>query len=266
MRLIFILFFCYLTSCENAAKPPLLTEDSARPDGTELNDTVPIILQDTSQANKAKAITPPPATQLPQGFYRAKLPCQGCPGLEHTVFFKANKTYVIEEASGDKAGDITKTTGTFNPASGTIWAYKGQVVKARYSWSGDTLNYHLPNGKRIAMQKLPAAIDNDAWRKKGKEGIRFFGVGNEPFWNLEINQQQGLAFHLAEWSKPLQLPGARATTANDSMVYTASSDTASIKAVIYNRFCSDGMSDFIYTHSIRVDYNGKTFNGCGIMY
>ncbi|HYH15336.1 MAG TPA: copper resistance protein NlpE N-terminal domain-containing protein [Flavisolibacter sp.] len=268
MRFCLLILVCCVISCNNEAQAPILTEDSAQPDGTELNDTAPVVVADTSQSYSAKTITPPqplPA-KLPQGFYRGVLPCEDCAGIEHTVYFLPNKTYVLEETNQGQSPAITKTTGSFNPSSGTIWAYKGQVVNARYTWGGDTLYYLMPNKKRVALQKLMAATDNDAWRKKGKEGLAFYAVGNEPFWNLEIGPKSNLAFHQAEWAKPLQFTNAKLTTAGDSVVYTASSDTASLKAVIYNRFCSDGMSDYIYSNSLRVEYNGKTFTGCGIKY
>lgn len=268
MRFLFLVLIIFFISCDNTAKPPLLTEDSAQPDGTELNDTTPVVLPDTTTAHSAKAQPVPIATtKLPEGFYRAQLPCPECPkSLEHTVYFRRNKTYWMEETSLDDPATITQTSGSFNPSGGTIWAYKGQIVKARYRWGGDTLYYLLPNNKRIAMQELTAATENDAYSKKKKKGLAFFAVGNEPFWNLEIRQNEQLAFHLAEWKEPLQFTNASLITKNDSLVYSATSDSSSLVAIIYNRFCSDGMSDYTYTHSIRVIYNGKTFMGCGIRY
>jgi len=267
MRFLSLILAAVFISCNNEAKPPLLTEDSAQPDGTELNDTTPIVLPDTGHVHSAKADPVPIATtKLPEGFYRAQLHCPDCPGLEHTVYFRRNKTYRMEEVPKDTPSAIIQTTGTFNPSGGTLWAYKGQIVKARYQWSGDTLYYLLPNDKRLAMQKLPAAANNDAWRKKGAEGLAFFAVGNEPFWNLEVRHNEQLAFRLAEWSQARNFTNAGLTTSADSLIYTVTTDSASLKAIIYNRFCSDGMSDFIYTHSVRVDYNGKTFTGCAIRY
>jgi uncharacterized membrane protein len=33
--------------------------------------------------------------------------------------------------------------------------------------------------------------------------------------------------------------------------------------MIYPRFCSDGMSDFLYTQQVKMVYKGKTYKGCG---
>lgn len=258
MRYLFLFLFSISVSCNNEAEAPLLTVDSAQPDGTQQNDTV-INLSDTSSATAAVT------TRTPQGFYTATLPCDGCKGIEHTVYFQQNKTYQIEEVSMGKASQTIRSSGTFNLAGGIVWAYKGQVVKARYAWSGDTLFYVLPN-RRIAMQKQVAATDNDVWRKKGKEGLVFYGVGNEPFWNLEISRKNQIAFNQAEWTGPATFSNINRQVAGDSIVYTATNDSATLKATIYNRFCSDGMSDFRYTHSIRMEYNGKVYTGCGITY
>jgi uncharacterized membrane protein len=258
MHYVFLFSFLLLMSCNNQADAPLLTEDSAKPDGTELNDTA-ITLVDTSSA--AAAVI----TKVPEGFYTATLPCDGCKGIAHTILFQRNKTYRMEDVSLGKTNQVTTTTGPFNPAGGIVWAYKGQVVKARYSWSGDTLFYLLPN-KRIAMQKQVAATENDVWRKKGREGIAFYGVGNEPFWNIEIHRKDQIVLHQAEWTKPVTFSNINRIAAGDSIIYTAASDTSSLKVIINNRFCSDGMSDFRYTHSIRMQYNDKVFTGCGMAY
>ena len=257
MRYLVLLFSIYTIGCNNEAAAPSPTKDSAQPDGTELNDTALRTSIDTNTIID---------TKVPVGFYRAILPCEGCGGIEHTIHFLSNKTYKLEETKLGKAPQTSVTFGSFNPSSGTIWAYKGQVVKARYTWKADTLHYLLPDNRQIAMQKLTAATDNDAWRRKGKEGLAFYGVGNEPFWNLEIGKRNTIAFHQSEWTQPLRFTNISTLRQGDSILYTAASDSAALKVTVYNRFCSDGMSDFIYTHNLKVVFNGKTFTGCGIMY
>jgi uncharacterized membrane protein len=257
MRYLSLLLVVLSFGCNNQAEAPLLTEDSAKPDGTQQNDTLSLSAFDTTTLSNIK---------IPQGFYSVQIPCKGCIDIEHTVLFQPDKTYILEETELVKTASTVRTTGAFNPASGFIWAYKGQVVKARYTWKGDTLLYLLPNGQPIAMQKLTAATDNDVWRRKGKEGLTFYGIGTEPFWNFEVNKNKSIDFLQSEWTQPLRFTNSTSARRGDSTFYFATSDSASLQAIIYNRFCSDGMSDYIYTHTLEVLYNGKRFSGCGIRY
>src|SRR6476620_1832135 len=105
MRCCFIVLVAFVLSCNNSAKLPVLTEDSAKPDGTELNDTTTIISTDTAQAYSAKVL-PPAAPQLPLGFYRVKLPCADCPEIEQTVYFERNKTFLMEETDPESHSGI----------------------------------------------------------------------------------------------------------------------------------------------------------------
>ena len=114
------------------------------------------------------------------------------------------------------------------------------------------------------MQKLSSVLENNVWRNKKKEGIEFFGVGNEPFWSVEIDEQKNISFQLADWSKALVFKPAPPATYDDSIVYQLSSDIASIKITILNQFCSDGMSDNMYEYRVHVRYKGETFRGCGV--
>ena len=209
-----------------------------------------------------------PTFPKPEGFYQVKLPCADCKGIEHTVLFNPDFTYRLEEVRlEENSRDTIVFTGTWKPTDTVIWLYRGPVVKARYTWQGDILQYlDYQTRKKSAMQKLTSAQDNEVWRNKKEAGIEFFGVGNEPFWNIEIDEQKAIAFHLADWSQPVLFKPTKPIALPDSLVYQTANDSARLSVVIYNRFCSDGMSDNIYPQKLKVMYNGQTYNGCGIQY
>jgi uncharacterized membrane protein len=196
------------------------------------------------------------------------LPCTDCKGIEHTVLFNPDFTYQLEEARLDENGkNITHTSGTWRPTDAVIWLYQGQVVKARYTWQDDVLQYlDAKAGKKQPMQKLTSALDNKVWRNKKTAGVELFGIGNEPFWNIEIDEQKSIAFHLADWSQPVPFKPVQPAIAPDSLVYQTANGSAQLQVIIYNQFCNDGMSDNIYPNKVKVVYNGQTYNGCGIKY
>jgi uncharacterized membrane protein len=201
-------------------------------------------------------------------FTRAYYPVTDCKGIEHTVLFKPDLTYRLQELKlGKKSEKPFTVDGNWKPSEDVIWLYKEGVVQARYTWQTDTLVYmNAQTGKRYPMRKLTSALDNNVWRAKKGAGIEFFGVGNEPFWNIEIDEQKTIAFHLAEWAAPLPFAAVKPVVTADSTVYNTANDSATLRVVIYNTFCSDGMSDNIYSSSIKVLYNGQTYRGCGIKY
>ncbi|MFN2438783.1 MAG: copper resistance protein NlpE N-terminal domain-containing protein [Chitinophagaceae bacterium] len=247
------LFLILLAACNNETTTTTTSKDSNTK--SNLNDITTVTL-DTLQKN----------TKLPLGFYQVMLPCADCKAIEHTVFFNDDLSYRIEEKRWDKQADISSTTGNWRPNEGKIWAYENDKVRARYIWRGDTLLYIEPSDNTIIMQKLSTALQNEVWRNKKKEGIEFFGIGNEPFWNIEIDEQKYIRFNLAEWAKPISFKAVQPISNADSVMYKTGKDTAALEVTIYNQFCSDGMSDNIYNNKVRVVYRGIEYNGCGITY
>ena len=237
-----------------------------------LNTTVQTdtVISDTVNyaANNDSMLLNTNTMQPPEGIYQAMLPCPDCKGIEHTVLFEPDLTYRLQEIKlGKKGTNPFSVAGNWKPTEGVLWLYKEGVVQARYTWGGDTLLYmDAQSGKRYPMRKLISALDNDVWRAKGGAGIEFYGAGNEPFWNIEIDEQKAIQFHLADRGAPLPFKAVQPQAAGDSTVYDTASDSATLRVVVYNTFCSDGMSDYIYSNSVKVVYNGQTYRGCGIRF
>jgi uncharacterized membrane protein len=49
-------------------------------------------------------------------------------------------------------------------------------------------------------------------------------------------------------------------------MYNTSNDLSTLRIVIYNEFCNDGMSDNTYNNRVRIIYNGAVYQGCGILF
>lgn len=249
----FPIFMVLLSACNNGTVSTTTSVDSSTINIA--SDTTTVTL-DTLQKN----------TKLPLGFYQVMLPCADCKAIEHTIFFNDDLSYRIEEKRWDKQDAISRTTGNWRPNEGKIWAYENDKVRARYAWRGDTLVYIEPSDNTIIMQKLSTALQNEVWRNKEKEGIEFFGIGNEPFWSVEIDEQKSIQFKLADWAKPVSFKAVQPVKDADSTMYKMGKDTAALQVTILNQFCSDGMSDNIYNNRVKVIYKGKEYNGCGITY
>lgn len=245
-----ILFYSAFIGCNNSSS--VVSQSDTVTHESE-SKTIAIIEEVTSSTNILIN------TRSPKGIYLVLLP-----SVEHIINFHADHTYILEEKKGDK---IVRISGDWKPTNGIIWTYRDQLVQGRYNWQGDTLAYiDTKNETTNKMEKLTSVLENNVWRNKSKEGVEFFGVGNEPFWSIEVDEQKAISFQLSDWSRPLIFKPVSPIINSDSIVYNLSSESAAIKITVLNQFCSDGMSDYIYDNKVKVLYNKQTFTGCGILY
>jgi uncharacterized membrane protein len=222
----------------------------------------------TAAADTSGSISLPVIQKIktPIGIYQAVLPLSN--KMEQIVSFNRDLTYRLQEKYfTGKRDSIVITEGTWTPSDGFIWLYKDQIVRARYKWKADTLQYFSPLVKKsFSMNHLQDAVENATWRNKEKQGIVVFGVGNEPFWNIEVDNKDSLSFLLSDWDHPLRMKIDSSFNDNDGVAYTAHHDSVQIRVTIFPHFCNDGMSDLIYRNAIKVQYNQQAYNGCGIVY
>ena len=206
-----------------------------------------------------------PRVRRPKGIYQTTLPLDG--GMEQTIAFYNNNTYRLQETYTGKKDSIVITEGSWSPSDGFIWLYKDQVVRGRYSWNGDTLQYASPFYKKnFSMRSLQDALDNPGWRNKEQQGVVLYGTGIEPFWNLTFNNKDSISFALSDWDQPVQLKLSSSQRSRDSIAYTARNDSSELKITVYPQFCIDGMSDVVYRNRIRVEYHNQVYHGCGVLF
>lgn len=251
----------------------LPAEKEAQKSAVQKNDTT-ITIQ-SSDANAAGDLMPvniplPPIQKIknPGGIYRVVLNLNENEKIEQTIVFNSDFSFHLQEKyPGAKKDSIAITDGDWTPSDGYIWLYKDQVVRGRYKWKGNTLQYYSPAlRKSFSMQHLQDAFENIAWHNKGLEGALIFGVGNEPFWSVELNKKDTVSFLLPEWEHPLRLKFHSSFNTKDSIGYTAQNDSTQLLITVFPYFCSDGMSDFTYRNKIRVQYNQQVYTGCALVY
>jgi len=236
---------------------------------SEKSDTTIMQANDANEAalDTIDAISLPVVKKIksPNGIYQAVVSNNK---IEQIIAFNSDLTFQLQEKYTTDEKDSTVTTeGTWMPSDGFIWLYKDQVARGRYKWKGDTLQFYNPVLKKnFSMHHLQDAIENPAWKYKDREGVIVFGVGNEPFWKVELDKQDSISFLLSEWDQPVKLKADSSFNSKDSVGYIAKSDSAQILVTIFPHFCSDGMSNFVYRNKMKVQYNRQVYNGCGIIY
>lgn len=230
----------------------------------------PIIIEtyDTNAALRTPALPLPitPAQREPRGIFRGILFLNE--KIEQTVAFNNNNTYRLQEKYlNDDKDSIVTIEGTWAPSDGFIWLYKDQVVRARYKFEDNILKYFNPvSSKTYPMLQIDDIMDNETWKKKEKSGLVFYGIGNEPFWNIAVGNYDSLSFMLADWARPLQLKINYTSNSGDTLAFIGMNDSTKISVTILPYFCSDGMSDYVYRNMVRVKFNNQVYNGCGIIF
>ena len=240
-------------------------------DKKDASDTITLKSTDTIRVTKDSIITPPITYSIPAGFFQGMLPCKGCEGIQQTVYFETDNTYKTEELNWGTKMPVKKQRGRWEKIGDTILLYSQNTITSRFQFKGDSLYTTFRDGKWVngtemqqyVLIRKPSGTANDAWRQKGEQGIDFYAIGNEPFWNIEIDNERMILFKVADWQKPVIVPIEKPSMFRDSIVYLIP-DSNKLRITIFNEFCSDGMSDFLYEQKVQVRYKGQLYKGCGM--
>ncbi len=227
----------------------------------------PIIAMDANVTPDSTHPAPPVSVPVknPEGLFRFNYSIDS-QQVEHTIQFNRDKSFRLEEKyyPGEK---IMVSNGHWSPSDGYIWIYNQQVLRGRYKWNGDTLQYFSPSrNQAFPMMQSPSIQSNKVWQEKRNQGILFFGIGNEPFWSVEVAGDNKINFQLSDWNAPETFNVTSSVNKDGMLVYNGTGDTAMISLTIYRQFCSDGMSDFVYPRKVEVQLGNTSFSGCGMLY
>ena len=225
-----------------------------------VNDTTHV--QDTVIFVKDSAMAANFADSLPTGAYQGMYPCKGCEGIQQTILFTPDKKYRLEELTWGKSSFPKKAEGIWEIKSGMVWMYQPGKAPMNFFLRKDSL---FTDSLQYALVKRELAVINPSWKQKQSEGVDFIGVGTEPFWSLEIDNEKMVQFKLSDWKKPIIVAVQKPIVTKDSTLYTLSSEGMPLRVIIYPQFCSDGMSDFLYQYKVVVSLKGNTYKGCGVM-
>ncbi|MDP4216712.1 MAG: copper resistance protein NlpE N-terminal domain-containing protein [Bacteroidota bacterium] len=258
---LFILFilglFC-LSSCD-------FFNDKPAPAAKVVTDTMVIVKDSIINAGHFDSI--------PVGFYQGMLPCRNCEAIQRTILFSSDEHFTMEELELGKSIPAKRTEGTWEHDKGKFLLYLNNKVLAQYRLTKDSLINLENNGSRIpdsmsrqyVLFKKNTAPENPAWRQKATEGVDILGIGSDPFWSVEIDNQKFILFKLATAAKPVIVPIEKPSVAKDSMVYSITTEGGSpLKISVSPGFCNDGIGDHLYEYRMKVWYRGQLYKGCAV--
>lgn len=206
------------------------------------------------------------------GVYSGNIPCADCAGIMTFLSLDPGMTYRIEETYIGKSDTAYLNKGTWKRDGDKIELYDNDKIRVSYLAEGDNLLQLDIEGRRISgnlgdRYRLVRnqVANNPGWKEKKDAGIDFVGLGNEPFWSLDIAKNGQVSFNTPDMKAPAKFPYTDATKNGTAMEYNLKDGSNRLDLTITPRYCSDGMSDFVYEYSVSLKYNGKKYTGCGAM-
>lgn len=203
--------------------------------------------------------------------YTGTLPCASCPGIEYELrleegqFTEFSRYTDREPVYSSKTGRWQITGNTL-----TINAENPQISK-RFYISEDSLRLLDIKGEDIAGElaenyrlqrntEFQSILNQQAELRKN--GVRFIGSGNEPFWAFHVLQGDTLLY--MEPDLEIKSRSLNINQLESGAEYLAEfSSDHSIEVTLNRAFCQDTMSGFKFTHVVTVTENGVTYTGCG---
>jgi len=96
-----------------------------------------------------------------------------------------------------------------------------------------------------------------------ERGVRYRGIGNEPGWTVEVGPGTRLEFVTSYGQERY----AFETAAVDGdgvgeQAFVAGQDAERIEVTVTQETCADDMSGETFTHRMRMEFGGKTYQGC----
>jgi heat shock protein HslJ len=102
------------------------------------------------------------------------------------------------------------------------------------------------------------------WEQARLRGVEFRAIGQEPGWNLEIDQGREIRYvgDYGDTNITVPAPDADVDSAG-AIVYHATNNAHELHIVIRPTACQDVMSGEAFTHSVSLTVDGRELQGCG---
>jgi heat shock protein HslJ len=205
------------------------------------------------------------------GNYKGNLPCADCNYIDYELNVKIDGTYEERSLYAGKATTQNYTRGKWKMINdSTLRLDKSTAGNDRFEVEEDGLWLLDVNGKRIPsansgnykLQREAGGLKG-AWREKFEKGIDFLASGNEPSWYVEIDFEKQMFFKSLADNSQKTTPVPIAQITDNATIYSAVVESGFLTVTINNTKCTDNMSGEAAPYSVTVEYNNKTYKGCG---
>jgi putative lipoprotein len=177
---------------------------------------------------------------------------------ETLVYECGEYEFVVRTGPGEVAlylPDDYRVLGQVRSGSGS----KYTDTEITYWSKGDSASLDLG-----ARRYVDCALNRERgpWEEARRRGVHFRAVGQEPGWQLEIQQDRNLLLVVDYGSRKVLIPTPEPELSDGLERYRA--EEAGIMIDIETATCFDTMSGARYTHRVRVSLEGREYRGCGL--
>ena len=212
------------------------------------------------------------------GTWQAKLPCADCEYIDYRLVLNADNTYKDQMVYHDKDVKPYMTEGkwTYSDNIVTLNESSGRTQRFIYNNSGLTLldasGNPVPKSTMTKLTKGSTEEPGDRWSAKREKGIDFIGMGNEPFWNIDLNlDEKTITYTRLGEEGSVIFTDITEVPVMDAAIITYHGKTAKheITVDISKEECIDNMSGEVFPYKVTVKLRaGKsnkvdTLKGCG---
>lgn len=204
--------------------------------------------------------------------YSGIIPCADCPGVEIGIHLEDNFQFHEIQWYVDRGPNPFTATGRWVLQEDTLTLYdeENNTLKS-FLYSDEQLTMLDTEGNKITGELadnyvLSKSHEETSIRQRHnqmkKEGVTFVSNGNEPFWSVQINEDDEINYQTPEssWTAPV----SDKQEYEDEQIYQAETDENALKVTIINEYCQDTMSGFLFTHKVQVQLKGEpNMDGCG---
>jgi len=180
------------------------------------------------------------------------------PAGQTLVYECGEYEFVVRTGPGEVAlylPDDYRVLGQVRAASGSKYTDMDITF-----WSkGDTATLDLGRARYVDCQ---LNRERGPWEEARRRGVDFRAVGQEPGWQLEIQQERNLLLVVDYGSRRILEPTPEPELTEEGERYRTSDGRVQVE--IITESCADTMSGARYTHRVSVQLDGRTYRGCGL--
>jgi uncharacterized membrane protein len=204
--------------------------------------------------------------------FSGQLPCADCPAIDY---------YLLIEEDGftglswyrDRSPDPFEESGRWELRDDTLSIYDGDDTRLKtFLYNNDRLTLldtelQEITGELADHYVIETSPEEASIRQRHNElrdeGVRFLASGNEPFWNIRIDDQNRFSYRSMEREWSTDLPeGSESSGA--SKTYRLEIDSDTLTMIVKDTYCRDSMSGFLFTHTVTLQKDGEPdLHGCG---
>lgn len=206
------------------------------------------------------------------GFYQSDVSCADC-GAIQTLLLEPDGRFILEDQQRDSVHTKVVYKGSWGISDSLVMLYEKQAIIAKYGIVNGRLKtierqgvpFSEETSRKLLLFKRSSIMENSAWAKKQDEGVSFYGIGTEPFWNIVIIKDSLIRIERIG-EKPTDFKYILPNFSADSIIFAMADANNSATVTLVHAICSDGMSNSFYDYSVTVKLNENVLSGCGVVF